>query len=61
MAKVKVFIAVPVGDVCGLPPTWSLKLVKLVNSIRSISGEYEVQVIKGYPIDVAREFAVKTA
>ena len=61
MAKVKVFIAVPVGDTYGLSPTWSLKLVKLVNSIRSISGEYEVQVIKGYPVDVAREFAVKTA
>jgi hypothetical protein len=54
----KVLIAVPVGESCGLSPTWALKLANLV---RYIPGEYEVQVIKGFTIDVAREFSVKIA
>ncbi len=54
----KVLIAVPVGESCGLSPTWALKLANLV---RYIPGEYEVQVIKGFTIDVAREFSVKLA
>ena len=58
MAKVKVFIAVPIGDTCGLSPTWSLKLTELV---KYVPGEYEVQVMKGYPIDVVRNAAVKMA
>jgi len=58
VAKVKVFIAVPIGDTCGLSPTWSLKLTELV---KYVPGEYEVQVMKGYPIDVVRNAAVKMA
>jgi len=58
MAKVKVFIAVPIGDTCGLSPTWSLKLTELV---KHVPGEYEVQVMKGFPIDVVRNAAVKMA
>jgi hypothetical protein len=58
MAKVKVFIAVPIGDTCGLSPTWSLKLTEL---LKYVPGEYEVQVMKGYPIDVVRNAAVKMA
>jgi len=58
MARVKVFIAVPIGDTCGLSPTWSLKLHELV---KYVPGEYEVQVMKGYPIDVVRNAAVKMA
>ena len=58
MARVKVFIAVPIGDTCGLSPTWSLKLTELV---KYVPGEYEVQVMKGYPIDVVRNAAVKMA
>ena len=58
MARVKVFIAVPIGDTCGLSPTWSLKLHELV---KYVPGEYEVQVMKGFPIDVVRNAAVKMA
>jgi len=47
-----------VGESCGLSPTWALKLADMV---RYLPFEYEVQVIKGFTIDVAREFAVKLA
>jgi len=56
--KVKVFIAVPIGDTCGLSPAWSLKLTEL---LKYVPGEYEVQVMKGFPIDVVRNAAVKMA
>jgi len=49
---------VPIGDTCGLSPTWSLKLTELV---KYVPGEYEVQVMKGFPIDVVRNAAVKMA
>ena len=58
MPKVKVFIAVPIGDTCGLSPAWSLKLTEL---LKYVPGEYEVQVMKGFPIDVVRNAAVKMA
>ncbi len=58
MPKVKVFIAVPIGDTCGLSPTWSLKLTEL---LKHVPGEYEVQVLKGFPIDVVRNAAVEIA
>ena len=54
----KVLIAVPVGEGGGLSPTWSLKLPNL---LKYIPGDYEIQVIKGFTIDVAREFSVKIA
>ena len=54
----KVLIAVPVGEGGGLSPTWSLKLPNL---LKYIPGDYEIQVIKGFTVDVAREFSVKIA
>jgi hypothetical protein len=47
----KVLIAVPVGESCGLSPTWALRLADMV---RYLPFEYEIQVIKGFTIDVGQ-------